>query len=205
MCIRDSRYAGLAIPPLIILAIPCLLVLGQLYPTYGLKVDEKKEIVITAKLRDNVKEDSLTLQIDGNTSNESNSTSIFIPEIGEKSWKIPLLDGVPESVTIFSGAKTSGEVGSSADSLLKIPLIKQADDKKSSHLLASGADSAYLAWLTGSVAVPASLSKVVKHVSVNYQDREISWLGISWNWIILFFIISLIAGLIISRYAKIEI
>jgi hypothetical protein len=48
-------------------------------------------------------------------------------------------------------------------------------------------------------------SSVIESISVNYPERNIDLLGIQWNWIVLFFVVSLVAGFIFKSVFGIQI
>ena len=48
-------------------------------------------------------------------------------------------------------------------------------------------------------------SSVIESISVNYPERNIELLGIQWNWIVLFFVVSLVAGFIFKSVFGIQI
>jgi hypothetical protein len=48
-------------------------------------------------------------------------------------------------------------------------------------------------------------SSFVQSITVDYPERTISWIGIQWNWIVLFFIVSLVAGFIFKSALGIQI
>ena len=59
-------------------------------------------------------------------------------------------------------------------------------------------------WLTsGEAALPAS--SAVESIDVNYPPRDIHFAWIDWNWIVLFFVLSMIAGFIFKELLGIEI
>jgi hypothetical protein len=52
-------------------------------------------------------------------------------------------------------------------------------------------------------ALPDSSS--IQSISVDYPERNIQWLGVQWNWIVLFFIVSLVSGFIFKSVFGIQI
>jgi uncharacterized membrane protein (DUF106 family) len=176
------NYAALAIPPLIILLVPVILILGQLFPVFGLHDPQKSSpLIVTAQLTtpDAVKEVRLISSGDKN----EEFLSVGATSILEKSWRI---DSLPEKI-IFESKNGAITLPVSGDS--RIP----------------GIDSVWMAWIFGYLTVPSELSNQVKSLHIEFPDRTIYWLGLEWNWIILFFIVSLVAGLVFSRFARIEI
>jgi hypothetical protein len=181
------KYAGLAIPPLLILAIPAIFILGQLYPVYAVRaLKNNEQTIVTATLN---KEASDRLN---SISLESKDVKEVLPPIrisskSEISWRIT----------------AQGETG-----LLTI----KADEKSFNINLNdkniwrdSGFENILYAWFTGSYALDSDSSKIFSSITVSYPEKSINWLGIKWNWLILFFIVSLIAGLFSAKLAKIEI
>src|SRR5262249_6074415 len=48
-------------------------------------------------------------------------------------------------------------------------------------------------------------SSVIQSISVDYPERNISFLWIEWNWIVLFFVVSLVSGFIFKSVLGIQI
>jgi hypothetical protein len=87
----------------------------------------------------------------------------------------------------------------------ELPLIAPQGNSRGEVSASGGASSWTLAWLIGDLAIPAELTSSIESITVAYPERGLQWLGLSWNWLVLFFIVSLVAGLIAGKFAKIEI
>lgn len=183
------KYAGLAIPPLIALALPTVIVLGQLYPYFGLRgLAPGETAIVTAKVTDRSLLNSISLAGEGLS---EITPPVRMESLDELSWRVKAADGGDGKILINSDDKK----------LVEVPLLSSSKTAPSIN----GLDSWDTAWLYGSSVVPGELANSISRVSISYPERNLHWLGISWNWLVLFFVVSMIAGLVMSRVAKIEI
>ncbi len=192
------KYAGLAIPPLIILALPVLFVLGQLYPVFAVRaLKSNEQAIVTAVLKKSASSsiDSLNLTA---TAGTEVLPPVRILSKNELTWRITAGADAPEK----SG---SLEFKSGESALLSLPLNAQQIWR------GTGYESLSSAWLTGApvLANPAGgdprPADVFESIKVTYPENSIPWLGLHWNWLVLFFVVSLVAGLVAGKIAKIEI
>ena len=58
-------------------------------------------------------------------------------------------------------------------------------------------------FVSGEPALPES--SPIQSVAVGYPSRNIRFMGLEWNWIWLFFVLSLVAGFVFKSVLKIEI
>jgi hypothetical protein len=180
----SMKYAGLAIPALFALAIPALLVLGQLYAHYGLTpVQPGDSLIVTAQLQNDA--DPGILRLEGR--DISITDPVRIEALQQVSWRLHVEGDQPE-ITIFSDTASQS-----------LPLLGVTTPAS------SAIEPLWSAWVLGAQAPSSELSSTLQSLSINYLDRTHVLFGIEWNWVILFLIISLIAGLVFSRVFKVEI
>jgi uncharacterized membrane protein (DUF106 family) len=189
---RMLRYGGAyflrAVPPLIILAIPCLIVLAQLnlrYEARGLRVGEPAIVnltVVDAKLLEKVR----LVPSDGLVA----TPPVRLPSEKKVFWRIePTSPGAKNAVVDFQGD----------DGALSAP-IAVGETRKALTLRASASWWNAILY-PSSVTLPSSVSDF----SIAYPSRTLKVFGIKLHWIVFFFLVSLVAGLAASKIFHIEI
>jgi hypothetical protein len=186
------RYFTLAIPPIIILLIPSLLILAQLNLRFGaraLTLGEKAVVTLTTTNEDSLFEAELT---------PSEGLLVTPPlrdlENKQVSWRI---DTTPDTFD-----KATNVTLSVSGASVSYPLHVGAQPVT----LATELHTAALwQFLYPGGTVPEALQRYVQAITVTYPEQELSIAGISTNWLVLFVCVSLISGLIASKVIGIEI
>ena len=182
----SGLYFAYAFPALIVLMIPCLLVLAQLNLYFGVRTLEPGE---SALLRIKLSSPALVRDVSLETSsNLEVSPAVRSPSDGEIAWRVRPLEGSQAwyKIKVGKGA-VQREIGMSG----KLePVVSHS-------------------WLAR-LMYPASgwqeLSAIaVDELSFAYPAGEVAFMGLSFNWILVFFVVSLLAGLVASKYLKVEI
>jgi hypothetical protein len=181
------RYLLLAVPPLIILSIPCILVLAQLYRYYGAApVSPGKWILVQAMVADKDAAGSLEL------STEAEGVAVLGPlrEVNSHLlvWRVDVNKSTPASLSfLMNGQEVLAHQ-------LKVP---GSTGPVSGHYSQPGLESL----LFPSPPLPAAL----RSIKFSYEDAKISLLGFRMHWVLAFFLVSLIAGLIGARVLKVSV
>lgn len=179
-----GSYFLLALPPLAILLVPCVLLLAQLQVRYGLRPlhpGESTLLSVTAKegvdLRDLVVGPPQSLEL---------SPPVRIPSLHEATWRVqPQVAGSYELTLPSLNAALPLEVAGVTPRLR--PLTSRAFWDRVLY--------------PSDLALPESLESI----SVVYPERDYSVLGVSMHWVILFFVVSLISGLGAAKALHIEV
>lgn len=186
------RYFCLAVPPILVLLIPSIFILAQLNLRYGhreLQVGKPTIFGVRLETPEQLYRISLQSPVDG----LEISPPLRIKESKEILWRItPLAPGSRElSIKLGDSGK---ELKTSIISGETRPAVIQSRVASSwvSKLLYPGSE---LNGLKGFVA---------EHW-IEYPERSIKIFGVSMHWVIFFFCISLLSGIVASRYLKIEI
>ena len=188
MFLQGGRYFALAVPPILILAIPCVLVLAQLNVRFGyqplvpgkpaivsLAIDQKKSVMAVTLGEDSAFEASPPVRVEGE---------------GEVFWKISPKNAEKADLKI-----------SIDQQVLQAPL---AVGVKPGPIYAEVHDSWWMQLLYPTppeMAVPASLSSL----KVAYQEHKYNFLGLHLHWLIVFLLVSIVAGLVGSKLFGVEI
>ena len=182
----SGLYFAYAFPALIVLMIPCLLVLAQLNLYFGVRALQPGETAMLkiklsspAKIREVSLESSPGLEV---------SPAVRSPADGEVAWRVRALEPVAGWYRLQVG---NGQVRRSLGTGGKLePVVSHS-------------------WLER-LMYPASgwrelSAMAVDELSFSYPAGEVSFMGIGLNWILVFFVVSLLAGLVASRFLKVEI
>jgi hypothetical protein len=194
--VAAATYAGLAIPPLIFLAIPTILLLGQLYPRYVLEPLKKGDTVtVTASFSSKVKELN-DISLTGSTGLEI-SDGISVIKSNEKSWRLSIIDEIREAPQKLELSIPDSQ--NSKQSALELELISPLSEAPNGYMPFGSA------WYLGGALIPEKMADKVTSLTLKYQEQLIPFLGIEWNWLLLFFLVSLVGGLGASKLFNIEI
>lgn len=187
MLVGGLRYLSYAVPPLLILALPCVLVLTQLYRFYGIEpVAPQQPILVEFKVGEELRGKDIQLEVDGNKALtvgalRSNSNSEYL-------WKVrPVSEDPINLIFSIEGAPLFAHT-------LK---TKGAEGPVSGKFVQSGAE--LLMYPT------QALDSRVQSVSISYQDAHLPFFGLKVHWVLLFFLISLVAGLLGARLFKVAV
>ena len=185
-----AKYFGYAVPPLIILAIPCVLMLSQLNLHYGvrpLKTGESAVLTVDVeKLLDpkGVKaEPGAGLEL---------SPPVRSPNLNEVSWRVRVLDETkPVTLRILAA---------SANPIDLDLAVHNAAQKVYAHYSKSWLESLMYPAAQGLRADPN-----LKGISIDYPASDLRLPGVHLHWLVVFFLVSLASGLIASRWLKVQI
>lgn len=182
------RYFTLALPPLVILAVPCVLVMAQLARWYEWRPLKPGE---SAVLRVAVHDGSSILSASLSSGDKLDATlPVRVEQSREVFWRItPRHPGVE----IAAIRVASGEYRQPVVAALDGPLLAGTYRDWWDRLL-------YPA--TGAVS---ELPEAVQSVEVRYPSRSLSLLGFNMHWAVVFFVVSLISGLIAAKLFRVEV
>lgn len=193
MLLGGCRYVGLAVPPLLILLIPSLFILAQLNARYGARALQPGEsTIVSVAIPD---EDALF------------ETTLSAP----KGFAVtpPLRDLDAQTVT------WRVDVPASLATTGKTTLTVSINGAKSDYPLYIGEQPTVLpteshtsAWwqvLYPGADFPATLKQYAQSISITYPEQVVALGGVSMHWLVLFAVVSIVAGLIGSKIIGIEI
>lgn len=187
MLLAGAKYFLLAVPPLLILMIPCIVILSQLnlrYESRPLKVGET--LLLTTKLNDSAKLMNASLNLSGGL---EASEPVRIPEANEIVWKIRAKDTGEQKLTI-QGLASKYEKPLFVETAA-VPLYAQLNKS----------------WLW-TILYPqdnAAFANEFSEIKLSYPKGEHFLFSLKLHWVIIFFIVSLVSGLVASKLFKIEI
>lgn len=203
MLLGGVRYFALAIPPILVLLIPSLVILAQLNLRYGARaLNTGEHAIVTVELNS---EDALF------------STELTSAEKGLQITP-PLRDLDAQSVSWRVDTLKKPHLGEqlnpssiSPDPVLTLTVNgAQADQQlftlsQPSILPTAKHNSPWLQLLYPGGSVPTNLRSQVSAITIAYPEQQISVAGITINWLLLFLLVSIISGLVASKLVGIEV
>lgn len=187
MLVGGAKYFGLAAPPLVILLVPCVLLLGQLNALVGYQPAAPGEaLTVSLKIRDAAADlFGISLDVPG----AEVSPPLRIPSEQRVMWRIVPSEEGPKPVTLRLA---------DIDAVLSAGLQVGTRSERFVNYASS-------AWLDR-ILYPSSidLPPAVQEFQISYDEAEYSFLGLRLHWIIVFAIVSLVAGLVGGKLMHIE-
>jgi hypothetical protein len=183
------KYFGLAIPPILILMIPCLLILAQLNLRYGVRpLDIGESTIISVQVSDDSALFSAELKAPEGT--------IATPPLRDLdshtvSWRIDAKSKVTDKAIIQIGEQTVEQEILVATSKSKIPT--EISTSPLWQFLYPGAE------------IPTQAKNLIKGITISYPEKTLTLFGLTSNWIVIFLVVSILAGIVGSKFLKVEI
>jgi hypothetical protein len=193
MLLGGVRYLLQAIPPILVLIIPTIFILGQLNLRYGYRPARiGEDLILTLKIVDPSQLYRITMI--NSPEGMQITPPLRIKSKSEVMWRITPTSGGDKEVVVRLGdsgkeLKTKIYVGGGNS----LPEIESYN---------------HTTWLSKMLYPGAALDTVRDLVAsrvVTYPERKIAIGAFETSWIVIFFIVSLLAGIISSRILKVEI
>lgn len=187
---NGALYFLAAIPPLLVLIVPCLFILAQLNLRYNnAPIEPGSSAVIKVALSD----PSKTSAVEVSPSSEITlSPPVRVPADGEVWLKASAPNNPGEFTLSLKGPSTE----------LTIPLYVGSNPTHKISSLVGSSTVMQLMYPSASGRYP---SGDFKSIEVRYPTPSTKLFGLSLHWILVFFIVSLISGLVAAKIFKIEI
>jgi uncharacterized membrane protein (DUF106 family) len=184
-----GRYIRLAFMPLLYVIIPITLLIVQLDRYLGsLPVEPLQPFLVSVKTAPDALND-VKLELPEEIS--FSAPAVHIPAENQVVWRVVAARNGAYNVNVAAAGQTFTKQVVVSPDVERLSPVRLRD-----HLLDR--------WLTsGEAALPAS--SAVESIDVNYPPRDIHFAWIDWNWIVLFFVLSMIAGFIFKELLGIEI
>jgi len=193
MLVGGVRYFALAVPPLIVLLIPSLVILAQLNLRYGARALQPGEHAVV-------------------TVNLVNEDALFSTELSAKDTTVqvtpPLRDLDSQSVSWRVDA-TQVEATTSTTLALQVNGVAVNEPfftgQQPAILPTAKHTSPWWQLLYPGASLAQELRSQVRSITVTYPEQELSVAGITVHWLLLFVVVSILAGLIASKAIGIEV
>jgi hypothetical protein len=189
--LSTGRYLRLAFKPLLFVIFPLTLLIVQLDRYLGwTPLVPGRAFLVKVRTGNAVILDDVSLSLPIEMA--ITAPAVHIPADNEVMWRVVAEKEGRYNITVAAaGQDFSKEVVVSSSSLLRVSSMRM-QGRFWERMLTSG-----------ELALPQNSQ--IRSVEVNYPSRNIRFAGLDWNWIWLFFVLSLVAGFFFKTVLKIEI
>jgi hypothetical protein len=185
-----GRYLRLAFTPLLFVIVPLTFLIVQADRYLGFSpIASGQSFLIKARVGDASTLNNASLELPDGLANTA--PAVHIPAENEIVWRVLASRNGDYEVTIHAVDETFSKrivVGSGLPRLSPIRLRGKFWKRL---------------FVSGEPAIPAN--NYVESIEVQYSPRDIAFAGFGWNWIWLFFVLSLVAGFVFKSILGIEI
>ncbi len=193
MLVGGVRYFALAVPPLIVLLIPSLVILAQLNLRYGARALQPGEhAVITVNLAN---EDALfSTELSANDTTVQVTPALRDLDTQSVSWRVDATkpqDTTPATLALAVNGVQVNEPLFTGQQPAILPTAQHT--------------SPWWQLLYPGASLPQELRSQVRSITVTYPEQELSVAGITVHWLLLFVVVSIVAGLVASKAIGIEV
>lgn len=184
-----GRYLRLAFMPLLYVIIPITLLIVQLDRYLGMNPAQPSQaFLVSVKAAPDVLND---VKLDLPAELAASAPAVHIPADNEVVWRVVAEKNGTYNINVGAGGQTfSKQVVVSPDISRLSPV--RLRDHWIDRMLTSGEEK-----------LPPN--GPIESIDVSYAPREINFAWIDWNWIVLFFVLSMIAGFAFKELLGIEI
>lgn len=187
--LATCRYLRLAFKPLLFVIVPLTILIVQLDRYLGMTpIEAGHPFVVKAKVAESILNDATLALPDGL---EATAPAVHVPAENEIAWRVVALRDGDYMLNLHANSdlfSKSVRVGTGLPRLSPIRLRGKLWERM---------------FVSGEPALAAD--KLVEAIEVQYPARDIAFAGFEWNWIWLFFVLSLVAGFIFKSVLGIEI
>ncbi len=193
------KYFVLAVPPIIILMIPCLAVLAQLNLRYNSEpLNPGEHAIFEVTLTDPTTLFDVTLKTPKGVHSTPPVRNIDTNQI---SWRLDV-----DTQVSYSSADNLLTIESS-DKTLTTPIVIGNNHRNKDH--GKIASQSYSSWwwrfFYPSDTILKETQDVFKETSLTYPDSSYNFLGMQSHWLVIFAIVSILSGIASSRLFNVEI
>ena len=188
--LTTGRYLRLAFMPLLIVIVPLTLLIVQIDRYLGsTPLAQGHAFLITARVADGATLDATALELPEGLA--VTAPAVHIPAENEVAWRVTAAKDGNYIVNVQSAGQTFSKsvvVGAGFSRLSPIRLRGQFLERM---------------LFSSEPALPAN--NPIEAIAVQYPARDIAFAGFEWNWIWLFFVLSLLGGFLFKSMLGIEI
>ncbi len=192
--VQNLRYLVYNLKPLLVMIVPIVLILSQLNLRYGsAPLRPGEEAVIKAKLGPGFDPVETELSLEAAGAVTVDTPPVRIPDEGEVVWRLKAKEPGPASLRMTAGA------GPSLDKSVAVggpPLVKVSARRVGRSILDQ-------ALYPGEAPLPGG--GPVRTIEILYPARRLAVLGLGVNWLVAYFILSMIFGFGLKGVFKVEI
>lgn len=185
-----GSYLRLAFTPFLIAILPITFLIVQLDRYFGwLPLQPAQSFLVVARVSDPAALNEASLQLPPELS--SSAPAVHVPKDKEITWRVVAEREGQYEIKIATGGQTVSKQVVVSPGLARVSPVRLKDNF----------------WeRTFTSGEPALAdNSPVQSIAINYPAREISFAWMEWNWIVLFFVVSLIAGFIFKSVLGIQV
>jgi hypothetical protein len=188
--LATGHYLRLAFKPLLVVVVPMTFLIVQLDRYLGsVPLSTGQSFLVKARMDDPHALNDASLQLPDGLA--TTAPAVHVPSENQVAWRVVATKTGDYNVNIQVADQTFSKRVIVGSGLLRLSSIRLRG-KFWERIFVSGES-----------ALPEN--KFVQAINVQYPDRDIAFAGIEWNWIWLFFVLSLAAGFLFKSILGIEI
>ena len=185
-----GSYLRLAFTPFLIAILPITFLIVQLDRYFGwLPLQPAQTFLVEAQVEDPAALNEASLQLPPELS--SSAPAVHVPQEKEVVWRVVAERAGNYNIQITSAGQTVSKQVVVAPGLARVSPVRLKGNFWE-RMLTSGEPA-------------LADNSPVQSIAINYPPREISFAWMEWNWIVLFFVVSLIAGFIFKSVLGIQV
>ena len=190
----NLSYMKFAVSPLLVLIIPVILIMAHLNLHYGFRPFRLQEsALLTVKFSDSAPLRDTSLVLLAPEGLKIETTPVRALGKNEVTWRISALKPGIHSITV---KWSRGEI--SKNFAAALPKIVRLAPKKSAR-------NSFLDAFLNPGEIPLPKNSVVQAVYIDYPEAKIPLLRMEVHWIVIFFLLSIVAGFALKGILKVEI
>jgi hypothetical protein len=185
-----GSYLRLAFMPLLYVSVPLILLMVQVDRYLGFTpIEVGQPFLVKAQVADASVLDQATLRLPPGLS--LTAPAVHVPARNEIIWRVVAETAGRRALDVDTGNQSLSKSVEASSGVERISPIRLAD-KWWERIFVSG-----------ETALPAN--SPIQSIAVNYPERTIAFAWLEWNWIWLFFVLSLLFGFLFKTILRIEI
>ena len=185
-----GSYLRLAFTPFLIAILPITFLIVQLDRYFGwMPLQPAQTFLVEARVADSAALNEASLQLPPELS--SSAPAVHVPENKKVVWRVVAERAGHYDIKIAAAGQSVSKQVVVAPGLARVSPVRLKDNFWE-RLFTSGEPA-------------LADNSPVQSIAINYAPREISFAWMEWNWIVLFFVVSLIAGFIFKTVLGIQV
>jgi hypothetical protein len=185
-----GSYLRLAFTPFVIAILPITFLIVQLDRYFGwVPLQPAQTFVVEARVEDPAALNEASLQLPPALS--SSAPAVHVPKDKEVVWRVVAERDGQYQITIAAAGRTVSKQVVVSPRLARVSPVRLKDNFWE-RIFTSGEPA-------------LAEDSPVQSITINYSPRVISFAWMQWNWIVLFFVVSLIAGFVFKSVLGIQV
>lgn len=185
-----GSYLRLAFTPFVIAILPVTFLIVQLDRYFGwVPLQPAQTFVVEARVEDPAALNEASLQLPPELS--SSAPAVHVPKDKEIVWRVVAEREGQYEITIAAAGRTVSKQVVVSPKLARVSPVRLKDNFWE-RIFTSGEPA-------------LAEDSPVQSITINYSPRVISFAWMQWNWIVLFFVVSLIAGFVFKSVLGIQV